>query len=267
MKFQKKTVILIMSIIISIVVLIILFIIFLKKLNINKNSIDNYLKFSKNNSKQIFTVDRITYFSNCNAEISTNHNSSFTISDLYQYTDIAIFINNHADGKYNASNTLKSIELCDIDFSLKPNHGTPNLYYKNINDFTKPTFDINNIINNRITFEATSDEEIDYSKPILYNNCANPITLTYINSKIKDNYTLSENISNITHNGILLKECNVTLNSISCQINFNIKITNNLDEVFTCPMLLTIPLSTENSTIYDGSLTFKDSTNYYFIKQ
>ena len=46
-----------------------------------------------------------------------------------------------------------------------------------------------------------------------------------------------------------------------------INITNNLDEKFTCPITLTIPLSTESSTIYDGCLKFKDSTNYNFIKE
>ena len=138
--------------------------------------------------------------------------------------------------------------------------------YKNINNFAKSSFDINNLINDTITFETTSEDEIDYSKPILYNNCANPITLCYVNSKIKDNYTLSAEIENLEHNGSLLKTCGITLNSISCQVSLVINITNNLDETFTCPLTLNIPLSTESSTIYDGNLTLKDSTNYNFIK-
>ena len=32
------------------------------------------------------------------------------------------------------------------------------------------------------------DHEIDYNTPTLYNNCANPITLAYVNSNIKENY-------------------------------------------------------------------------------
>ena len=33
--------------------------------------------------------------------------------------------------------------------------------------------------------KAITENDIDYSKPILYNNCANPITLCYVNSNIK----------------------------------------------------------------------------------
>jgi len=266
---HKKTIILTILLIIFAILLIVLSLISFNKIENKKDGINSYLEFANENDKPIFSIDKITYFSNCSADISTNNNSSFTISNLYQYTDIAIFINNHTeefDGKNTAENTLKSVTLNKIDFSLKPNHGNPNLYYKNINDFAKSFFDTKNLINDTITFETTSADEIDYSKPILYNNCANPITLCYVNSKIKDNYTLSSEIENIEHNGSLLKTCGITLNSISCQISLVINITNNLDETFTCPLTLNIPLSTESSTIYDGNLTLKDSTNYNFIK-
>lgn len=266
---HKKTLIITILLIIFTILLIVLGLLFIKNLENKKNRVDSYIEFANENNKSIFSIDKITYFSNCSANISTNTNSSFTISDLYQYTDIAIFINNHTeefDGKYTAENTLKSVTLNNINISLKPNHGTPSLYYKNINDFAKSSFDVNNLITDTITFETTSQDEIDYSKPILYNNCANPITLCYVNSKIKDNYTLSAIIENLEHNGSLLKTCGITLNSISCQVSLVVNITNNLDETFTCPLTLNIPLSTENSTIYDGTLTLKDSTNYNFIK-
>lgn len=263
---HKKTIILIISIILSIILLSILTFCLIQKSNLSNKCIDDYIEFFQNNDEKIFSIDRITYFSNCSANIDTNYNSSFKISNLNQYTDIAIFLNNNST-EYTAANTLKSVTLSDINFSLLPEKGIPNLYYKNINDFAKSNFNTENLIKDNITFETTSENDIDYSKPILYNNCANPITLCYVNSNIKKDYTLSENISNITHNGALLKSCGITLNSISCQISMVINITNNLDENFTCPITLTIPLSTENSTIYDGCLKFKDSTNYNFIKE
>lgn len=267
---HKKIIIITILLVIFSIILIVLGTILFKNLrNPQENCIDSYLEFATNNEKPIFSINKITYFSNCSADISTNTNSSFTISDLYQYTDIAIFINNHTeefDGEYTAENTLKSVTLSDIQFSLKPNYGTPSLYYKNINDFAKSSYETENLINDTITFETTSEDEIDYAKPVLYNNCANPITLCYVNSKIKDNYTLSDTVENIEHNGSLLKTCGITLNSISCQVSLVVNITNNLEETFTCPLTLNIPLSTESSTIYDGNLTLKDSTNYNFIK-
>ena len=266
---HKKTIITTILLVIFAILLTVLSSILFNKLGNKKDDINSYLEFANENDKPIFSIDKITYFSNCSADISTNTNSSFKISDLYQYTDIALFINNHPeefDGNYTAENTLKSVILNNIDFSLKPHYGTPNLYYKNINDFANSSFDTNNLISNTITFETTSENEIDYTKPILYNNCANPITLCYVNSNIKDNYTLSSEIENLEHNGSLLKTCGITLNSITCQVSLVVNITNNLDETFSCPLTLNIPLSSESSTIYDGNLTFKDSTNYNFIK-
>lgn len=89
--------------------------------------------------------------------------------------------------------------------------------------------------------------------------------MSYVNSKIKENYTLND-ISDIVYDGSLLKKCNITLNSIECQISFLITIVNNLNEKFTCPIVLSIPLSIDNSSIYDGNLTLKQKCNYKFIK-
>lgn len=227
--------------------------------------LNSTLKFQQNNNGTIFSIDKITYFSSCDANINTNSNSSFAISDLYQYTDIAIFINPNSENLTN-KNTLKSVILSDINFSLSPTVGKPNLYYKNINDFATSKFSAESLIEKSITFNTTSSNELDYSTPTLYNNCANPITLCYVNSEIEDNYTLPNDVSNISYNGSLLKTCGITLNSISCKLSFVITITNNLNETYACPLTLTIPLSTENSTIYDGSLTLKDSTKYKFIR-
>ena len=214
-----------------------------------------------------FSVNKIVYFSSANAKSEINANSSFTISDLYQYTDIAIFINNNtADGNFNAKNTLKKVSLSNISFTLTPSVGSPNLYFKNINDFANNNFDESKKIENNLDFEISSEDEIDYSKPILYNNCANPITLCYVNSGLKSSYTLTDNMSHISYDGTLLKRCGITLNSIACKLSFVVNITNNLDEVYSCPFILNIPLSTENSTVYDGSLVLNNSVDYNFIK-
>ena len=169
-------------------------------------------------------------------------------------------------GNYTLENTLKSLNISNIKFELSPSIGSPALYYKNLYNFAKPEYDENRKITDSIVFSISSEDEIDYNTSTLYNNCANPITLAYVNSNIKENYTLKDNISNISYDGSLLKKCNITLNSITCKISFLITIVNNLNETFTCPIILQIPLSTEKSTIYDGSLTLKDDVNYRFIK-
>lgn len=254
------------NIILTIIVLILLIILFflasftyenIEKFSSSESFVKSISKFVENNSTPIFTIDKITYFSSSDANISTNNNSAFTISNLYQYTDIAIFINTNQK-EFTAENTLKKVELKDISYSLSPTIGTPNLYFKSISDFATPKFDENNIIHNSIIYEATSEDEIDYSTPVLYNNCANPITLCYVNSNIKKDYTLFDNISDISHNGSLLKSCGITLNSISCKIDLTVEIENNLNDIYYCPLSIDIPLSTENSTIYDGTLTVRE---------
>ena len=266
---HKKKIILYILLILSVIVLIYLSVIVYKdtefKLKQENNEKSMY-EFIDNNKKDIFTIDKITYFSSANGTSTINSNSSFNITNLDQYTDIAIFINNHASENFTLENTLKSVKLSEIKFNLSPTIGSAKLYYKNINNFAKPEYDKNQEINDNLEFSISSEDELDYSNPALYNNCANPITISYVNSNIKENYTLTENISNISYDGSLLKKCNITLNSISCEISFIITIVNNLDEVFTCPVILQIPLSTENSTVYDGSLTLKQDVNYKFIK-
>lgn len=263
---QKKKILFYISIILSVVVLILLVCLFNKQIMPIIKS-NNCMK--KEFEKELispFSINKIVYFSTANANSTINQNSSFTINDLYQITDIAIFINNNSNGNFNNKNTLKKVTLSNISFSLTPNIGQPNLYYKNLNDFAKNTFDINHIIDKTVEFETTSENEIDYNSPVLYNNSANPITLSYVNSNIITNYTLADTISNLSYDGSLLKTCNITLNSIACKIAINIIIENNLDEKFSCPVVLNIPLSTENSTIYDGKLVLTDNVDHRFIK-
>ena len=227
--------------------------------------VDSIIKIQQNNNDSIFEINKITYFSGCNAKGDTNSNSSFTISDLYQYTDIAIFID-HVSDELTSKNTLKNVLINNIQYTLSPSIGNQKLYYKNLSDFATSKFNQDNQIDKSLNFIATSENSIDYSKPVLYNNCANPITICYVNSGIKENYTFSNDISKIAYNGSLLKMCGIALSSLNCKMSLDITITNNLDETYFCPITLNIPLSTENSTIYDGNLTIKDSVNYKFIK-
>lgn len=225
-----------------------------------------YGSFVNFESSAPFSINKIVYFSSANGETKINSNSSFYISKLHQYTDIAIFLNNNA-GEFNQKNTLKKVTLTNIKFDLKPSSGIPNLYFKNLNDFASDKHEENYKLENEIMFDTSSEDTLDFSKPILFNNCANPITLCYVNSDIINDYTLSGNISNISYDGSLLKNCNITLNSIACKVSFLITIINNLDESYVCPVILSIPLSTESSTIYDGNLILNSNPDYKFIKK
>jgi len=215
------------------------------------------------NSKVIFSIDKITYFSSANAEIEISNDTKF--KNLMQYTDIALFINNKNSSEiFTEENTLKELYISNIKFNTLPKLGQPNLYYKNLNNFATNKYNTNDIINTNLNFTISDKEEIDYNLPILYNNCANPITLCYINSNILDTYSISNNTNSFYYDGSLLKHCNILLSSIKCNMSFDIFIVNNLNQKFKTTINIDIPLQSNSSSIYSGNFILEDDTNFVF---
>ena len=243
-----KKIILTIIVIILIIILGILSEQFVQK-QIAKKSFENkVLDFANKNQTTIFSIDKIVLFSSCDSKNKTSSQTNFTIENLYAYTDIAIFINNNSD-EHTLENTLKSLKISNIKITQNQNIGQPNLYYKSINDFAKSNW---------------TEDQTDLSKPTLYNNCANPITLSYINQNIKTDYTILDTTNPITYNGTLLKRCGVTLSSIKSSISFEISIENNKNEKFRTQVYIDIPYEDGEKTIYDGSLTLNKKTNFRF---
>ena len=100
----------------------------------------------------------------------------------------------------------------------------------------------------------------------MYNNLANPIVLSYINSNIKSDYTLLDTSNPVTYDGSLLKRCNVLLTNISSKFSFDVYIKNNLDQEFKATVFITIPLEVGEQTIYDGSITWKQDSDIIFYR-
>lgn len=223
------------------------------------------LAFKEKNSSQIFSIDKIIYFSSCDSKNKYSSPSNFTIENLYCYTDIALYINNH-NNNYTSENTLKTLKISNIKFSNIPKLGNPNLYYKSLKNFAQSTINENNLINNDLNFIISSENELDLSLPTLYNNCANPITLSYINQNIKTDYTILDTSTPITYNGSLLNRCNISLESVSCALSFDIYIENNKNEKFKTCVYLEIPYKHLDNSITDGSITVTQDTNFNFYR-
>ena len=184
---------------------------------------------------------------------------------MYQYTDIALFINNNSSD-FTMENTLKNVKINNIHFTTPPSYGNANLYYKNINNFASSQIIDENMLSNELTFNISSEDNVSLDTPTLYNNCANPIVLSYINQNIKNDYTITDTSTPITYDGSLLKKCGIILNSIKSNFSFDIYITNNLDQEFKCTVYMDIPLEDANSSIYNGSITSRQDTNYKFYR-
>lgn len=262
---KKKKILVIITLILFILVIVLASLV-ISKYILKGNFEKSILPFANKNEKTIFTINQIVYFSNCDAKNKNINTSNYTLENIYQYTDMAFFIDSPIEEK-TKENTLKSVSIGNINFNTKPNLGNPSIYFKSINDFAKSTLNDENIIENNLDFNISSSDETDLSTPTLYNNLANPITLSYVNSNIKSDYTITDTTNPITYDGTLLKKCNIPLSDISCKLSFDIYITNNLDEKFKCTVFVDIPLtSNEQSIDTDGNITLKQDTNLIFYR-
>ncbi len=261
---KKKLILTIVTVFLFLILILLTYLLF-HKLVMKKSFEDDALSFSIKNENPIFAIDKIILFSGCDAKNKSLSYTNFTLENLYQYTDMAFFIKSLSDEK-NSENTLKKLVLSNIKYNSSPSCGEIQLYYKNINNFSKSDILEENLINNKLNFEITSDDEANLDKPILYNNLANPIVLSYVNSNIKTDYTITDTSSPITYDGSLLKKCNVSLESLACNLSFDIYITNYLDQEFKCSISVDIPLNLDDKSIYDGSITLKKDTNLIFYR-
>ena len=264
-----KQIIFSILIIVLIIILIFLFSQVYNKLRRKKNFENDLTSFSNKNKETIFSIDKIIFFSSCDSKNKNTSKTNFTIENLYAYTDIAIFLNNDVSqkGEKNTTeNTLKNVKITNIKFTKQPELGPGNIYYKNVNDFAKSEINENNKIENELQFETTSASEADLSKPVLYNNCANPITLSYANQNIKTDYTMTDTQNPITYNGKLLKRCGVSVNSINTSISFDIEIENNKNQKFRTTIYFDIPYESKEKTINDGSIVVEKKTNFNFYR-
>lgn len=261
---KKKKILTIITIVLFILVFFLAYLLWNKY--ILKNQFESQiLPFASKNENVVFKVNKIVFFSNCDAKNKTGSISNFTLENLYQYTDIAIFIDTeNAEKTYE--NTFQKVTISNIKFNQMPTLGEPNLYFKSINQFARSDFIDENIIKDSLDFNITSESKADLNTPTLYNNLANPITLSYINNNVKSDYTITDTSSPITYDGSLLKRCNVSLDSLLCNLSFDIYITNNKNEEFKCTIFIDIPLVDENKTIYDGNIILKKDTNFIFYR-
>ena len=261
---KKKILLAIIIVILLVFIFFIVFFVFNRHM-LKTNFEDDILSFASKNQNTIFNINKITFFSSCDAKNKTASNSNFTIEDLYQYTDIALFITSTSEEK-TLENTLKKVSINNIKFTSSPTLGEPKLYYKNINNFAKSEISEENLINENLDFNITSEDEVNLDKPTLYNNLANPIVLSYINHNIKTDYTITDTSTPMTYDGSLLKRCNILLNNIACSFSFDVYVTNNLSQEFKCTIYIDIPLDLDNQSIYNGNITLKKDTNFNFYR-
>ena len=260
-KFIAKLIITIALLILCIVTIV--YIIGIYKVN---SEFSSYIdELARLNSKTVFSIDRIYLYSSADA---TSNETTKPVWDLNvsQFTDIAIYINNRAENGVNYENTIKESTISNVKFNNLQS-GTPSLYYKNVNDFAKLTSVEENKINDSLEFNIVNSGDADYTKPVIYSNCQNPITLEYVNTNMEEDTIISDISTPLTYDGSLLKKAGILLSQMKCTISFTITIVNNYNQKFVATVYIDIPLedSMSGASIYDGKLV-KNIENTNLVK-
>ena len=236
---------------------------------------DQMEEMAQKNEQPIFKLDQIVLYSSANA---IDYSESQNLQDLSisQYTDITMYINNKLSSEeLTQENTISELYIDNIEVNVNSNLGKPIFGYKSPYHIGKFRTIEQESIPERIDFQIlrTNEEnaEHDYSTPVFYTDCSNPITLGYINQDIITHFRVSENQNNmVSFDGKILKNIGIDLDSFACEIKGNIHIKNNLGEKFSCNITLNIPLKAEDGGIYQGYIIqiIQDIDQlYYFWKE
>ena len=207
------------------------------------------------NENPVFSIDKIYLCSSANA-VNSNNEQDLSKLDLYQYTDIAIYLKRNGE-ELTSKNTIKELYIDNIELELEDTEGQASLVYTNLLKIGSKE-EIKNIIlsgediqKEKIEFNIinTNNENntADYEKPSFYADCSNPISLKYMH-KINKKYSIGKNNSAI-FDGSILKKAGVKIEDLNARIKFKINILNNEKEYYSAWINFKLPLN----DIYQGT--------------
>lgn len=223
---------------------------------------------SSNDYSDIFSIDKIILYSSANATSNETSRNLWNIN-VYQFTDMAIYLNNNSESSLSSKNTIKELYIDNIKYSPLPEKGTPELYYKAIDNFGIPSLKDENLVQDKLNFKIiNSKDTLDTNTASFYETCQTPITLQFVNKDIKANAIIPNTGEALVFDGSLLSKTNIALNNIKTFISFNINLTNNLDEKYVYNVNFEIPLEDNEHSIYEGNIKkeITEFSNNKFLK-
>ncbi len=115
---KKKIILLIIIVILFIIVFFLAYLLF-NKYYLKQNFENTILSFANKNENTVFKINKITLFSSADSKNKIISSSNYTIENLYQYTDIALFIKSPYE-ENNMENTYKKVYIDNIKFENIP---------------------------------------------------------------------------------------------------------------------------------------------------
>lgn len=174
-------------------------------------------------------INRIVCYSSANAVNSSGNIKSDWELDIYQYTDIAIYLKKISDI------TINNIYLDNIKVNKKPILGKANIYRKKLEDFAKNM--LLEDVEDKIEINVSSDGENDFKQ-----DCTNPITISYINKNIKEDFLVQNISQQFTFDETILKRALILSEEIEAQISFDINIIDSEENKYSAEIILDIPI-------------------------
>mgnify|MGYP000002349208 FL=1 len=234
-------------------VLLIILLIVLVRINYNdaerKKALSNTIAdITALNDKQIFSIDKIYLYSSADA-INNQTKKSMWDLDVYQFTEIAMYISAIDDGLDNTDNRIDSIYIDNIKFNNLET-GSPSLYYKDVNEFGKFNLKPENLLENSFTFLSTDT----------------PLTLEYVNL-VKKNSLISDLTNPLVYDGSILKRAGISLSSINCTLSFQMHLQTSNTKKYLANVNIKIPLTDNTNSIYDGNFSTELKNKIPFIEE
>ena len=218
------------------------------------------------NENPTFQISQIYLCSSANA-IDGTESQTLENLDLYQYTDIAIYINNNDENGLTNKNTIKKLYIDNIEIQTNSGAGTQALVYTNLlrigsreqlKKMLTSSNSLSNMQNNQIDFNIINtnieNNQSDYENPTFYSDCSKPITLKYIN-KLNKTYAVGKDNSAM-FDGTILQRAGVSVDELNCKVKFKINIINNEDDYYSAWVNFQIPLD----DIYNGTSIKRKTT-------
>ena len=155
--FQDKQIKIVIEI--SILIFIVLIAIFslntINNHNSKEQTEDSSPALSLTTDSNIFKVSSVQIYSSANALNNSETQKDYWDLNLYQYSDMAITIDNHVSIEdLTQKNTVKKIYIDNISYPELPDKGNPMLYTKSPENLGVGIINEENLITDKISFKV-----------------------------------------------------------------------------------------------------------------
>lgn len=224
----------------------------------NKSFIENTdIALANDLKNSPFKVNKmIIYSSGAGKNKNTKFQNSNWILDIYQYTDIALYL--------ESTEAIKDLKISNFQADFG------SLYYLDTTKFGTgeilENYEINPELEYTVLNDSNKENLINYNTPVFFADSSNPITLKFANT-IKENFVI-ENNQKLQFNGSILEKTNIKLDDLKTNIAFDINIKNYKNEEYITTINLQNPVEYKNSNIFSGHIIIeKNNQNIILLKK